>query len=148
MDLDINVLFSSDRATTEPRPEERPEEESSVEEVDNSVRSSTVHSENVLSNDELLELLSEVIESKTTESTDVSVSTSKNINQKDQTEQNNLDILLLNSSSRGRSPRFENQHLYEKIEAEYGAWENSCPFSQISTSLLIFYLALIVQTTF
>lgn len=141
-------MFSSDRATTEPRPEERPEEESSVEEVDNSVRSSTVHSENVLSNDELLELLSEVIESKTTESTDVSVSTSKNINQKDQTEQNNLDILLLNSSSRGRSPRFENQHLYEKIEAEYGAWENSCPFSQISTSLLIFYLALIVQTTF
>ena len=147
MDLDINIV-SSDRATTEPRPEERPEEESSVEEVDNSVRSSTVHSENVLSNDELLELLSEVIESKTTESTDVSVSTSKNINQKDQTEQNNLDILLLNSSSRGRSPRFENQHLYEKIEAEYGAWENSCPFSQISTSLLIFYLALIVQTTF
>ena len=141
-------MFSSDRATTEPRPEERPEEESSVEEVDNSVRSSTVHSENVLSNDELLELLSEVIESKTTESTDVSVSTSKNMNQKDQTEQNNLDILLLNSSSRGRSPRFENQHLYEKIEAEYGAWENSCPFSQISTSLLIFYLALIVQTTF
>ena len=141
-------MFSSDRATTEPRPEERPEEESSVEEVDNSVRSSTVHSENVLSNDELLELLSEVIESKTTESTDVSVSTSKNINQKDQTEQNNLDILLLNSSSRGRSPRFENQHLYEKIEAEYGAWENSCPFRQISTSLLIFYLALIVQTTF
>ena len=147
MDLDINIV-SSDRATTEPRPEERPEEESSVEEVDNSVRSSTVHSENVLSNDELLELLSEVIESKTTESTDVSVSTSKNINQKDQTEQNNLDILLLNSSSRGRSPRFENQHLYEKIEAEYGAWENSCPFSQISTSVLIFYLALIVQTTF
>ena len=147
MDLDINIV-SSDRATTEPRPEERPEEESSVEEVDNSVRSSTVHSENVLSNDELLELLSEVIESKTTESTDVSVSTSKNMNQKDQTEQNNLDILLLNSSSRGRSPRFENQHLYEKIEAEYGAWENSCPFSQISTSLLIFYLALIVQTTF
>ena len=147
MDLDIDIV-SSDRATTEPRPEERPEEESSVEEVDNSVRSSTVHSENVLSNDELLELLSEVIESKTTESTDVSVSTSKNINQKDQTEQNNLDILLLNSSSRGRSPRFENQHLYEKIEAEYGAWENSCPFSQISTSLLIFYLALIVQTTF
>ena len=147
MDLDMNIV-SSDRATSEPRPEERPEEESSVEEVDNSVRSSTVHSENVLSNDELLELLSEVIESKTTESTDVSVSTSKNINQKDQTEQNNLDILLLNSSSRGRSPRFENQHLYEKIEAEYGAWENSCPFSQISTSLLIFYLALIVQTTF
>ena len=147
MDLDMNIV-SSDRATTEPRPEERPEEESSVEDVDNSVRSSTVHSENVLSNDELLELLSEVIESKTTESTDVSVSTSKNINQKDQTEQNNLDILLLNSSSRGRSPRFENQHLYEKIEAEYGAWENSCPFSQISTSLLIFYLALIVQTTF
>ena len=141
-------IVSSDRATTEPRPEERPEEESSVEDVDNSARSSTVHSENVLSNDELLELLSEVIESKTTESTDVSVSTSKNINQKDQTEQNNLDILLLNSSSRGRSPRFENQHLYEKIEAEYGAWENSCPFSQISTSLLIFYLALIVQTTF
>ena len=147
MDLDMNIV-SSDRATTEPRPEERPEEESSVEDVDNSLRSSTVHSENVLSNDELLELLSEVIESKTTESTDVSVSTSKNINQKDQTEQNNLDILLLNSSSRGRSPRFENQHLYEKIEAEYGAWENSCPFSQISTSLLIFYLALIVQTTF
>ena len=79
MDLDMNIV-SSDRATTEPRPEERPEEESSVEEVDNSVRSSTVHSENVLSNDELLELLSEVIESKTTESTDVSVSTSKNMN--------------------------------------------------------------------
>ena len=147
MDLDMNIV-SSDRATTEPRPEERPEEESSVEDVDNSVRSSTVHSENVLSDDELLELLSEVIKSKTTESTDVSVSTSKYITQKVNTEQNNIDIHLLNSSSRGRSPRFENQHLYEKIEAEYGAWENSCPFSQISTSLLIFYLALIVQTTF
>ena len=119
--------------------------ESSVEEVDNSVRSSTVHSENVLSNDELLELLSEVIESKTTESTDVSVSTSKYITQKVNTEQNNIDIHLLNSSSRGRSPRFENQHLYEKMEAEYGAWENSSPFINISSSLLIFCLLLFLQ---
>ena len=117
-----------------------------MEELDKTVRSSTVHSENVLSDDELLELLSEVIKSKTTVSTDVS--TSKYINQNDQPEENdNIDILLLNSSSRGRSPRFENQHLYEKIEAEYGAWENSCPCSKISTSLLIFCLSLVVKTT-
>merc|ERR1711953_1024321 len=107
-----------------------------------------VHSENVLSEDELLELLSEAIQSKTTESTDVSVSKSKYINEKDQPEENNIDILLLNSSSLGRSPRFENQHLYEKIEAEYGAWENSCPFINISSSLLIFCLLLFLQTTF
>ena len=110
-------------------------------------RTSTVHSENVLSEDELLELLSEAIQSKTTESTDVSVSKSKYINEKDLPEENNIDILLLNSSSLGRSPRFENQHLYEKIEAEYGAWENSCPFSKISTSLFIFCLLLVVHAT-
>ena len=37
-------------------------------------------------------------------------------------------ITLLNSSvfqAQERSPRFENQELYEKIEAKYGAWENS-----------------------
>ena len=116
-----------------------------MEELDKTVRSSTVHSENVLSDDELLELLSEVIKSKTTVSTDVS--TSKYINQNDQPEENdNIDILLLNSSSRGRSPRFENQHLYEKIEAEYGAWENSGPSSKKSSSLLIFCLLLAART--
>ena len=36
-------------------------------------------------------------------------------------------ITVLNSSvfqAQERSPRFENQELYEKIEAKYGAWEN------------------------
>ena len=120
-----------------------------MEEVENTVRSSTVHSENVLSDDELLELLNEaILQSKATESTDVSVSTSKNINnQNNQPKENLIDIKLLNSSSRGRSPRFENQHLYEKIEAEYGAWENSSPFINISSSLLIFCLLLFLQKT-
>ena len=139
-------IARSDRDTTQSRPEKSPAEDISVEELDKTVRSSTVHSENVLSDDELLELLSEVIKSKTTASTDVS--TSKYINQNDQPEENdNIDILLLNSSSRGRSPRFENQHLYEKIEAEYGAWENSCPCCKISTSLVIFCLSLGRLTT-
>jgi len=143
----LPVSVSSESDTTESRPEKSPAEDSSVEELENTVRSSTVHSENVLSDDELLELLNEVIQSKTTESTDVSVSTKNINNQNNQSKENNIDIKLLNSSSRGRSPRFENQHLYEKMEAEYGAWENSCPFINISSSLLIFCLLLFLQKT-
>ena len=105
--------------------------------------SSTVHSENVLNDSELLELLSEVIKSKTSE-TDVSVTTIKNINQNNYIEPSpgidrNIDIHLLNSS-RGRSPRFENQHLYEKIEAEHGAWENSGHTAVLHSVLLTFFI--------
>ena len=92
---------------------------------------STVKVENVLNDNELLELLSQVIHSKTSQAdqTDVPATTSKyliNNNYRDPQLDldQNLDIILQNSS-RDRSPRFENQHLYEKIEAEYGAWENS-----------------------
>merc|ERR1712038_361793 len=63
----LPVSVSSERDTTESRPEKIPAEDSSVEEVENTVRSSTVHSENVLSHDELLELLNEaILQSKTT----------------------------------------------------------------------------------
>merc|ERR1711953_299789 len=51
----LPVSVSSERATTESVSEKSPAEDIFVEEVENTVRSSTVHSENVLSDDELLE---------------------------------------------------------------------------------------------
>jgi len=56
------------------------------------------------------------------------------------------NILVQNSSLyKERSPRFENQELYEKIEANYGAWENeaetiSNKFKSISIMSSIYIL--------
>ena len=59
-------------------------------------------------------------------------------------------IIVQNSSIyKERSPRFENQELYEKIEANYGAWENeaetlSNKFKSVSLMSSIYILLNIV----
>jgi len=129
-----------DRRLTESSSEVSPATVRSVEAEKSEER--TVKVENVLNDNELLELLSQVIQSKTsqTDQTDVQATTSKyiiNNNYREPTIDTNIDIILQNSS-RDRSPRFENQHLYEKIEAEYGAWENCGSQAQSRVLLGIF----------
>ena len=145
--LSVPITVSRpDRDLTQSTSEASQPTERSEEPSGNRERSSTEQSENVLNDSELLELLSQVIKTKTSE-TDVSVTASNYINYYTDIqsgEEDNIDLSLLNSSMRGRSPRFENQHLYEKIEAEYGAWENRGPAANISHSLLIFSLLVVI----
>ena len=52
-------------------------------------------------------------------------------------------ITVLNSSLyKERMPRFENQELYEKMEAEYGAWENRATGLPLSWTALITFINL------
>jgi len=138
------TVTASDRRETESSSEVSPATVRSVE-AEKSEKS-TVKVENVLNDNELLELLSQVIHSKTsqTDQTDVQATTSKYIinNYREPQLDTNIDIILQNSS-RDRSPRFENQHLYEKIEAEYGAWENCGSKAQSRVLLGIFCLLIV-----
>ena len=45
-----------------------------------------------------------------------------------------------------RRPRFENQELYEKLEAEYGAWENSASGTQPNLKWIIAMTCLIKKS--